>query len=43
MHRLCRLLGFGLMAVSATRDRVEVLVEPRSYQPGTIIADAASC
>ena len=27
VHRLCRLLGF-FMAVSATRDRVEVLVEP---------------
>jgi hypothetical protein len=33
VHRLCRLLGFGLMAVSATRDRVEVLVEPGPYQP----------
>ena len=33
VHRLCRLLGFGLMAVSATRDQVEVLVEPGPYQP----------
>ena len=33
VHCLCRLLGFGLMAVSATRDRVEVLVEPGPYQP----------
>ena len=32
MHRLCRLLGFGLMAVNAARDRVEVLVEPGPYQ-----------
>jgi hypothetical protein len=42
VHRLCRLLGFGLMAVSATRDRVEVLVEPGPYSnsQGEIIADA---
>ena len=33
VHRLCRLLGFGLMAVGAARDRVEVLVEPGAYQP----------
>jgi hypothetical protein len=33
VHRFCRLLGFGLMTVSATRDRVEVLVEPGPYQP----------
>ena len=33
MRQLCRLLGFGLMAVSATRDWVEVLVEPGPYQP----------
>jgi hypothetical protein len=32
-HRLCRLLGFGLLAVSTARDRVEVLVEPGPYQP----------
>ncbi len=33
VHRLCRLLGFGLMAVSTTRGRVEVLAEPAAYQP----------
>lgn len=33
VHRLCRLLGFGLMAVSAGRDRVEVLAEPGPYRP----------
>ena len=33
VHRLCRLLGVGLMAVSADRDRIEVLAEPGPYQP----------
>jgi len=33
VHRLCRLIGFGLMAVNAARDRVEVLVEPGPYRP----------
>jgi hypothetical protein len=33
VHRLCRLLGFGLMAVNAARDRVEVLAEPLPYRP----------
>ena len=33
IHRLCRFLGFGLMAVSAARDQVEVLVEPGPYRP----------
>jgi hypothetical protein len=33
VHRLCRLLGFGLLAVNAARDRVEVLAEPAPYQP----------
>jgi hypothetical protein len=33
VHRLCRLVGFGLMAVNATRDRVEVLAEPAPYRP----------
>jgi hypothetical protein len=33
VHRLCRLLGFGLMAVNAARDRVEVLAEPGPYRP----------
>jgi hypothetical protein len=33
VHRLCRLLGFGLMAVRAARDAVDVLVEPGPYQP----------
>ena len=33
LHRLCRLLGFGLLAVNAARDRVEVLAEPAPYRP----------
>lgn len=33
VHRLCRLLGFGLMAIDAARDRVEVLAEPGPYRP----------
>jgi hypothetical protein len=32
-HRLCRLLGLGLLAVNATRDAVEILVEPAPYKP----------
>jgi hypothetical protein len=33
VHRLCRLIGFGLMAVDTARDRVEVLAEPGPYRP----------
>jgi len=33
VHRLCRLIGLGLLAVDAARDRVEVLAEPGPYQP----------
>ena len=33
VHRLCRLIGFGLLAVDAARDRVEVLAEPGPYRP----------
>jgi hypothetical protein len=33
VHRLCRLLGFGLLAVNAARDRVEILAEPGPYRP----------
>lgn len=33
VHRLCRLIGVGLMAVDPTRDRVEVLAEPGPYRP----------
>jgi hypothetical protein len=32
-HRLCRLLGIGLMAVNTARDSVEILVEPGPYAP----------
>ena len=32
-HRLCRLLGIGLLAVNAKRTNVEVLVEPAPYRP----------
>jgi hypothetical protein len=34
-HRLCRLLGVGLLAVDASRAGVEVLVEPAPYRPRT--------
>lgn len=33
VHRLCRLLGYGLLTVNTARDRVEVLVEPGPYKP----------
>jgi hypothetical protein len=32
-HRLCRLLGFGLLAVTPSTGRVEVLAEPGPYRP----------
>ncbi|MDJ0390624.1 DUF2161 family putative PD-(D/E)XK-type phosphodiesterase [Roseomonas sp. E05] len=32
-HRLCRLLGFGLLAVDPARRAVEVLAEPAPYRP----------
>ena len=32
-HKLCRLLGFGLLAVDAARHAVEVLAEPAAYRP----------
>src|SRR5271169_6294025 len=31
VRRLCRLIGLGLIAVDAVRDRVEVLAEPGLY------------
>jgi hypothetical protein len=34
-HRLCRLLGLGLLAVDPARSRVEILVEPGPYKPRT--------
>lgn len=33
VHRLCRRLGMGLLAVHLARDWVEVLAEPGPYQP----------
>jgi hypothetical protein len=33
VHRLCRLIGLGLMAVNPARDVVEVLTEPGPYRP----------
>jgi hypothetical protein len=33
VHRLCRLIGVGLMAVDIARDRIEVLAEPGPYRP----------
>ena len=32
-HRLCRLLGFGLLAVHPARGSVEILAEPAPYRP----------
>jgi hypothetical protein len=32
-HRLCRMLGVGLLTVDAARGRVEILVEPAPYKP----------
>jgi hypothetical protein len=33
VRRLCRLVGLGLMAVDAARDRVEIIAAPGPYQP----------
>lgn len=33
VHRLCRLIGVGLLAVDVARDRVGVLAEPAPYRP----------
>jgi hypothetical protein len=33
VHRLCRLLGFGLLAVNTTRGSIDVLAEPGPYRP----------
>ena len=33
VHRLCRLIGLGLMAVHVTRGQVEILAEPGPYRP----------
>jgi hypothetical protein len=33
VHRLCRLIGLGLMAVNTARDRVDILAEPGPYRP----------
>jgi hypothetical protein len=33
VHRLCRALGFGLLAINVGRNRVEVLAEPGPYRP----------
>jgi hypothetical protein len=33
VHRLCRLLGFGLLAVTPTNRRVQILAEPAPYRP----------
>jgi hypothetical protein len=33
VHRLCRIIGIGLLAVDAARNRVEVLAEPGPYRP----------
>jgi hypothetical protein len=33
VHRLCRLLGFGLLAVTTSSGRIEILAEPTPYRP----------
>ena len=33
MRGLCRLIGFGLMAVDVARNRIEVLTAPEPYRP----------
>ena len=33
VHRLCRAIGFGLMAVNLRSSRVEILAEPGPYRP----------
>jgi hypothetical protein len=33
VHRLWRMLGLGLLAVDAARDRIEALAEPGPYRP----------
>jgi hypothetical protein len=33
VRRLCRLVGLGLMAVDAVRDRAEIIAEPGAYKP----------
>jgi hypothetical protein len=33
VHKLCRLLGFGLLGVDPLRNSVEVLAEPAAYKP----------
>lgn len=33
VHRLCRMLGLGLLAVDPARRRVDVLAEPAPYRP----------
>jgi hypothetical protein len=32
-HRLCRMLGFGLLAVNPGRSRVDILAHPEPYRP----------
>jgi hypothetical protein len=38
VYRLCRLLGFGLLAVHVGRGSVEVLAEPAPYRPRVDVA-----
>jgi hypothetical protein len=33
VHKLCRLLGFGPLAVDPARHAVEVMAEPAAYRP----------
>lgn len=41
-HRLCRMLGFGLLAVTPSTGRVEVLVHPSLYRPRPDVKRRAS-
>jgi hypothetical protein len=43
MHRLCRLLGIGLMAIDHNRDQIDVLAQPGRTVPGRMRAGAGAC
>ena len=43
VHRLCRLIGLGLMAVNPARDVVEVLTEPGPYPVSYTHLGCARC
>ena len=42
-HRLCRLLGFGLLAVHPAKGSVEILAEPAAYRPRPTCRSGGAC